>query len=205
MTETIEMIYSTIPFIIGLIAIGIIPSKEKILKLEVTSFGPELHIGIYILAFIPLVMGFYYSMSLFTETIEEHFLDLFNAIFLIVIALGIMGINYRNYSLFSETKISQQTGFLGGTDRVELAVGQDMQEVQTIHEVQAITPKSNAPTRMGTYPWQGAGASIQPRTKPETKIQMVGCPKCGTAIKVDVSVKPVKISCPSCGIEGVVQ
>jgi len=194
MAEVMEIIYPIIPFIIGLIAIGIIPSKEKILKLEIKNFGPELHIGIYILAFIPLVMGFYYSMSLFTETIEEHFLELFNAIFLIIIALGIMGINYRNYLIFSETNISQQTY---STDRVEMA---ETQEVQAI-----IPPSSVSPTRGVTYPKMSSSADLQSRAKPEPTIQRVGCPKCGTAIKVDVSIKPIKISCPNCGIEGMVQ
>ena len=194
MVEVMEIIYPIIPFIIGLIAIGIIPSKEKILKLEIKNFGPELHIGIYILAFIPLVMGFYYSMSLFTEAIEEHILELFNAIFLIIIALGIMGINYRNYSIFSETNISQQTY---STDRVEITEAQ---------EVQAIMPPSSvSQTRTGIYPRQSSSANLQPRPKPEQTIQRVGCPKCGTAIMVDVSVKPIKISCPNCGIEGMVQ
>ena len=31
------------------------------------------------------------------------------------------------------------------------------------------------------------------------------CPKCGNVIKVLSSKRPVKISCPNCGIEGMIQ
>jgi hypothetical protein len=193
MVDFIEIIYSIFPFIIGLISLTMIPSKEKILKKEIKEFRAEIHIAVYILAFVPLVMGFYYSMSFFGENVENHAGDLLNAVFMEIVALGVMGINYRNYSLYSEPE--HESGLAG---RVEVA------EVQP-HQIEPISPRGHSMASQITQDTAKSIGKIQSSSIDRVEYQSVGCPRCGTAIKVRKSSGPVKISCPKCGIEGMVQ
>lgn len=213
MSDLIGILYSIIPFILGLIAIALIPGKEKIQKLEIQNFKPETHILIYILAFIPLVMGFYYSMSIFSVNVGNQLFNLFNAIFLEIVGLGVMGINYRNYSIYSET--STQMG-VPIDDRVEATNVSNMQSAApyTTQSTGVIGTQNTQPVRSVTHDHHeqtqaqipaGSVSKVPSTTSPATSNQMVGCPKCGTAIKINTSNRPVKISCPNCGIEGMVQ
>jgi hypothetical protein len=191
MVEVLTIIYSIIPFIIGLITLALIPTKEKIINKEITSFKPEVHILIYILAFIPLVMGFYYSMSFFGDGIANREFTIINAIFLEVIALGIMGLNYRNFSIYSESS----PAYLGRVESSEVEV---VEPVSTTYEV------SRTPSKTISTPQQTLNRTPY-KTALDKDHQLVGCPSCGSAIKVNMSIRPVKISCPNCGIEGMVQ
>ena len=175
MVETLDILIAIAPFIIGLVAVLLIPGKEKILKKE-TTFRVEVLTVVYLIALINLAIGFYFFLPLFTGAPDLSLINIFNGGIITIIALGIMGLNYRNYSL-----VSQPVAGIDG--RVESAEVQAIKGVEIIQEVEV--------------------ASLA--TPAQKKIQLVQCPKCGHAIEVELTGKPVKMSCPNCGIEGMVQ
>jgi len=160
MDEYLELILVLTPFIFGLIAIALIPGKEKILEGKVQTYRVEVLIVVYIIALFILFIGFYYFMFMFSETTGNNLLNILNGAFLTIIALGIMGVNHRN------------------------------------HSIEVATAKTSPVDRTRVQP---------PSTIKPPEFQMVGCPQCGHAIKVNVANRPVKMSCPNCGIEGMVQ
>jgi hypothetical protein len=198
LTNFIDILFSIIPFIFSIAAIALIPSKEKIQKGEIKTFKPETHVAVYLIALFPLSMGIYFSMPLFTNDTGNILIYLINAILLVVIAIGIMGVNYRNYSLFSDSTKSESID-LGQRMSVEERVagpgyGIDEGAVE-VAEVQPVVDKTLT-------------SNVSRPSKVQLKqpqLQMVECPQCKAAIKVDMSQRPVKISCPRCGIEGMVQ
>jgi hypothetical protein len=178
-------------FLFGIIAVALIPSKDSIIKKQIKTFSLEKHVSIYIIAFILLLVGFFQLMAFFSEDVENQLIPMINAVFLEAIALGIMGLNYRSYHVFSE--ISEKDQLTDG--RVEVA------------EVEAITDTNyqRTTTPISTTK-KSVGKPIERNTaQTSTTTQMVECPQCKAAIKVDMSQRPVKISCPRCGIEGLVQ
>ena len=187
MDDYLDLILVITPFIFGLIAIALIPGKEKILEGKVKTYRVEVLIVVYIIALIILSIGFFYFMFLFGGTAGNNLLNILNGAFLTIIALGIMGVNHRNHSIFTEP--GANTSIDGRVESSEVQpVEVEVAEVATAKTSPAERTRVNAPS------------TIKP---PE--FQMVGCPQCGNAIKVNVTNRPVKMSCPNCGIEGMVQ
>ena len=176
MTDIIDMIILILPFVFGLIAISLIPGKEKILSKQVTNYRVEVLVVVYMIALLILSFCFYLFVPMFSDSSGIVLLDMFNGGLLSITGLGIMGLNYRNHSLVSKDLTHRE-------ERVSLGV-----------EVEAAVVEDN---------------SVEPEldsvTSTKKDIQMVECPQCSKAIKVDASQRPVKISCPHCGIEGMVQ
>lgn len=183
MVEIIELSIAILPFIFGLIAIALIPSKAKIVEQKVRSFAVEAHIVVYLIALIIGMIGLYYFMPLFIETTEGQLLNILNGLFLGIIALGITGLNYRNYSIFLKT--DKETD-IGKDERIPSPVTEDYTEITP---VEPITEKREQPRK----------ASITDKPK------LLQCPQCGNTIKITVSKRPLKISCPHCGVEGIIQ
>ncbi len=184
LTNLTNILITILPFIFGLIALALIPGKKKILDGEVKTYRAEVLIVVYMFAFFILAMGFYYFISLFGESPGNLNLYIFNGIFLEIIALGIMGVNYRNYSLFSE-----KLGEPSIDERVSISSSDEAHEVvevSPIEQLKEVKPKHKA-TRIVKEP------------------EMVACPQCGNAIRIMVNERPLKISCPHCGIEGMIQ
>ena len=175
MSDFIEMIYLILPFIFGLIAISLIPSKEKILSKQVTNYRVEILVVVYMISLLILAFGFYLFVPMFSDSSDIVLLDLFNGGLLSITGLGIMGLNYRNHSLVTKDMTHRE-------ERVGIEVEAEVEEV----EVHSVEPEKTV-------------------TKKKEDIQMVECPKCSEAIKVDAAKRPIKISCPNCGIEGMVQ
>ena len=101
MTEAIDIskiLLAILPFIFGIIAIALIPSKQKIINKQVKKFRAEILLLVYMIAFFILAMGIYFFMAVFGNGVDNLNLYLFNGLFLGIIGLGIMGLNYRNYS-----------------------------------------------------------------------------------------------------------
>jgi hypothetical protein len=204
MVDIVEIFLSIIPFIFSIGAIALIPSKEKIERGEKTTFKPETHVAVYLIALFPLSMGVYFSMPLFSTGSGNIFIYLINAALLVIIGIGIMGLNYRNYSLFSEK--NPTTAVSSGTmieQRVsgDPVINENVVEAIEVNEVEPISYQQESRvegkiTRLQTQPKKPLG---------QAKPQMVECPQCKAAIKVDMSQRPVKLSCPRCGIEGMVQ
>ena len=214
----LDTIISIVPYILLLVAIGLIPSKEKILKRELGSFKAETHIAIYILAFFPLLLGFYFIMPFFTDNITNILIYLTNAIFLIGLSIGVLGLNYRNYNLFTEnqaTEVAIPTGQTistyqpdGSSGRVEPEL--DLTEVHPIDQTYGGSisdePRGYMPRPGPGYARNVTGSIKQNNQKAQApQYQMVECPQCKSAIKVNVSIRPIRISCPKCGIEGMVE
>ncbi len=206
MFDLLDMMIAIFPFILLLIAIGITPSKEKIINGQLKTFKPEIHIGVYILAFFPLLLSVYFLMPLFSESSGNIFYYLTNAIFMISISLGIIGLNYRNYNLFTEKagssiypqSISHDPGYGSGYEqqyepRVALPIPMSNQQEHG-HEPINVEPIPPIHSKTKTKAGQA-----------QYTYQYVECPQCGAAIKVNISVRPIKISCPQCGVEGMVQ
>ncbi len=178
MTDLLDMIYYILPFIFGLIAISLIPSKEKILNRQVTTFRVEFLVLVYIIALLILSLGFFIILPIFGGSSGITLINIFNGSFLTIVALGLMGLNYRNYSLISKSMNGESAFGTGTEERVE---------VQAAEVSESFGDEGQ---RIGQL---------------EPKFQMVGCPNCSKAMKVNVSQLPVKISCPNCGIEGMIQ
>jgi len=187
MDEYLELILVLTPFIFGLIAIALIPGKEKILEGKVQTYRVEVLIVVYIIALFILFIGFYYFMFMFSETTGNNLLNILNGAFLTIIALGIMGVNYRNYSVFFEP---------GAKTTIDGQIGSSEVQPVEVEVAEVATAKTSPVDRTRVQP---------PSTIKPPEFQMVGCPQCGHAIKVNVSNRPVKMSCPNCGIEGMVQ
>ena len=102
LNDSMNLIITILPFIFGIIAISLIPSKEKILNKQVKKYSVEVLVLVYIIAFLILVIGFYYFIALFSSTPNNQSMNFVNGIFLEIIALGIMGLNYRNHTIFYE-------------------------------------------------------------------------------------------------------
>ena len=184
MIDSMNLFIAIFPYFFAIIAIALIPSKDKILNKQIKSFGAEKFIAVHMIAFIfVLVIGAYYIMSLFGDGSEDQYLNIFNGIFLITIAIGIMALNSRNYALFS--KLEGDTGLKAQIVSPELG-SEGAQEVEPVEPLKAIEDKPKYSKR-----------TIEP--------EIVECPKCGNAIKVLARSRPVKISCPHCGIEGMIQ
>jgi hypothetical protein len=200
MVDFFEIILSIIPFIFSIGAIALIPSKVNIEKGLTRTFKPEIHVAVYLIALFPLSMGVYFSMPLFATESGNIFIYLINAALLVVIGIGIMGLNYRNYSIFSERNSATIT-----TPGSDAMIEQRVSGGPILNEVEAIEVNEVEPI---TYPQESRIESRRLKTqkkKPLGQQQMVECPQCKAAIKVDMSQRPVKISCPRCGIEGMVQ
>jgi hypothetical protein len=116
MEDILSIITFIVPFIFGILAISLIPSKERISKKEITKFRPEVHIGVYIIAFVLLMIGVIFIISYFNE---NKILYLLNAALLEIIAVGTMALNSKNYSLFSEIQTESET--LGRAEIGEIA------------------------------------------------------------------------------------
>lgn len=187
MVDYLDLIWTITPFIFGLIAIALIPGKEKILEGKVKTYRVEILLVVYIIALLILAYGFRDFMFLFVETPDGNLLDILNGMLLTIIALGIMGVNYRNHSIFSKSGAK--------TSLEERIDSPEMQPVEA--EVAEVATERTSPADRNR---------IQPPlTIQQQEFQMVGCPQCGNAIKVNVTNRPVKMSCPNCGIEGMVQ
>ena len=184
MIDLMNLFIAIFPFIFAIIAIALIPSKDKILNEKIKSYGAEKFIAVHMIAFVfVLVMGAYYIMSLFGDGSGDQYLNIFNGIFLITIAIGIMALNSRNYALFSK--------FEGGSGLEAQIVSPELgsegaHEVEPVEQKKAIDDKTKYTKR-----------AIEP--------EIVECPGCGNAIKVLARSRPLKISCPHCGIEGMIQ
>jgi DNA-directed RNA polymerase subunit RPC12/RpoP len=192
MFDIVNFIWAIIPFIFGLVAITLIPSKEKINNKEVEKFSVEVLLVVYMIALLILILGFYYFMSIFSDTSEAQLVNIFNGVFLEVIALGIMGVNYRNYSLFSDLKGGIETetrvhGLATDADVLEVA------PVEAVAEPEIKDPKISTTTTKATT-----------ITGAEPKSMLLRCPKCGNTISVEASKRPIKIHCPHCGVEGII-
>ena len=161
-----ELIIAILPFIFGIIAIALVPAKEKILKGDVNSYPVEVLIVVYIIALFILILGFYYFMSIFAEQSKDQLIKIVNGVFLEVIALGIMGLNYRNYSEFSHLESDIQLA-----ERVEpYEVGEYAGEV---------SPITTEPTQVKPEILEcpGCGKTIT-ITVPKRPIK-IQCPHCG--------------------------
>jgi hypothetical protein len=200
MVDFIEIFLSIIPFIFSIGAIALIPSKGNIEKGITRTFKPETHVAVYLIALFPLSMGVYFSMPLFATESGNIFIYLINAALLVVIGIGIMGLNYRNYSIFSEKNSTSISG-TSIEPRVPGPSGPEKYEALEVNEVAPISyhqePRIDS-TKSQTQ-------NKKPIEKGKSQQQMVECPQCKAAIKVDMSQRPIKISCPRCGIEGMVQ
>ena len=183
MVDFVELSVAILPFIFGLIAIALIPSKVKIVERKVRSFAVEAHIVVYLIALIIGMMGLYYFMPLFVETTEGQLLNIINGLFLGAIALGITGLNYRNYSIFLKTDKETDISI---DERIPSPVTDDYTEVAPVE------PKPEA--------------RVQPKkSSVGVKPQLLQCPQCKNTIKITVTKRPLKISCPHCGVEGIIQ
>ena len=186
MLEIIELLITIIPFIVGLIGISLIPSKDKIMDNRIKSYKAEKQIVVYMIGFFILILGTYYLIaSLFGEGIEDlGLIYFFNGLFLGIIGIGIIGVTHRNFSILSEKGLALE-------ERVEAS------EVAEIAEVAEIEPDVS---EVVTSEQRSAPKQIN-----DKELQKVECPKCGEIIKVKTLKRPVKISCPNCGIEGIIQ
>ncbi len=65
MVDFFELILTILPFIIGLVAIGLIPSKKNVKQPEGTEKQPsvEKQVVIYMIGFFIMVLGTYYFIS----------------------------------------------------------------------------------------------------------------------------------------------
>ena len=192
MVDFVNIMIAIIPFVFGLIAIALIPSKEKINNKEVEKFSVEVLIVVYMIALLILILGFYYFMSIFSDTSQAQLVNIFNGVFLEVIALGIMGVNYRNYTLYSDLKggietDSRVSGVATDADILEVA------PVEAVAEADTRDSKITTPATMSTI-----------ITTAEPKATLLRCPKCGNTISVGASKRPIKIHCPHCGVEGII-
>ena len=75
--EVGELIWALIPFIIGIIAIAAIPSKDKIINRQVKKYHVEVLIVVYLIAFFILAIGMYYLISL-DRTLVMYSYDNYN-------------------------------------------------------------------------------------------------------------------------------
>ena len=192
MVDIVNFIIAIIPFIFGLVAIALIPSKEKITNKEVEKYSVEVLIVVYMIALFILILGFYYFMSIFSDTSQTQLVNIFNGVFLEVIALGIMGTNYRNYTIFSDLKESTDTD-----SRVPgLAMEANGLEVAP---VEVLAESDNRDSKIST-----TTTKAKTITAAEPKATLLRCPKCGNTISVGVSKRPIKIHCPHCGVEGII-
>ncbi len=186
MINPVQILTAVFPFIFGLIAIALIPSKEKILNGQIKTYGADRLIAVYLIAFVfILVLGAYYIMSLFGDGSEEQIVNVFNGIFLITIAIGIMAVNSRNYTLFSKLDADGGTGLEAQIARPNLS-SEGVLEVTPVEPKEVVDDKTKYRKR-----------TVEP--------EMVECPRCGNAIKILVTERPLKISCPHCGTEGIIQ
>ena len=130
------------------------------------------------------IIGFYYLLALFGNASEENNLQILNGAFLGAIALGIMWLNYRNFSLYSE----QREDPFGAESRYTGQEVAEVAEVEVVHDdiaTETRVQKIDRPTQ------------IEP--------EKLGCPKCGETITITVTQRPLKIKCPYCGVEGLIR
>jgi hypothetical protein len=180
MVNMINILVAILPFIFGILALALIPGKDKIINKQIKNFSVEIHIVVYLIALIVGIIGLYYFTILFSQSNNDQNLYILNGILLGIIALGITGINYRNYSLFSQ--IGREVGL---EERVESPGLEKRLEVAPVLPIiEEDKPRYS-----------------EPRKAPE----LVECPRCGNAISIMVPERPLKISCPYCGVEGVIQ
>jgi predicted RNA-binding Zn-ribbon protein involved in translation (DUF1610 family) len=186
----IELLYAIVPFIFGLIAISLIPSKEKIMNNELKSYKLEKQIVVYMIGFFILVLGTYFFVaSLFSMGFRDQRLIYFiNGLFLGVVGIGILAVNHKNFSLLTE-----KAPILDG--RVEVAEVTEVEEVVEVEPAEHL--KAIEKKKIGTK----STTSVETAKEP----QLVECPKCGHIIKIKTDKRPIKISCPSCGVTGMIQ
>ncbi|WP_455391542.1 hypothetical protein [[Eubacterium] cellulosolvens] len=178
-----ELLWAITPFIIGMIAIAAIPSKDRIINRKVKKYHVEVLIVVYLIAFFILAIGMYYLISVFSSDPENQNINIFNGIFLEIIALGIMALNYRNFSIFSNLDLeTDQSGRVSRDDVIEVT------------EVSPIDPYSEP------LP-EGAAKYEKEPVEPE----LLKCPNCSNTITIMVNKRPLKIQCPHCGIEGIIK
>jgi DNA-directed RNA polymerase subunit RPC12/RpoP len=187
--DIFELILSIIPFVFGLIAIGLVPSKEKILNNEVNKYKVETLMSVYVIALFIGIIGLYYLISIFGDGSLSQYLRVVNGIFLTVIALGIMSINYRNFSIYSEQKESLDIEAGYSPERTAAP------ELAEVHEVEALDEDHSI--------YDASHKQKKQVKKPEP--EQLGCPKCGETITIMVTQRPLKIQCPHCGVEGIIK
>jgi hypothetical protein len=188
MVDTINIsviLIAIIPFIFGLVALALIPSKDKILSHQVKTYRVEVLIVVYMIALFILMLGFYYFMSIFAEQSSGQTIRIFNGIFLEVVALGIMGLNYQSYSIFSNLELDKHID-----DRIEA------------HEIGDSVASEVSPITIEPTISEGRKSeALQTQAEPE----MLECPGCGNTITITVPKRPIKIQCPHCGVEGIIR
>lgn len=191
MLDLFELSLAIIPFIFGLIAISLIPGKEKIINNQIKKYGVEKQVVVYMIGFFILAIGTYYFItSIFAEMVEnQRWIYILNGLFLGIIGIGIMGVNYRNFSLLSEPRKGLETR-VGGAEVADVVEVAEVAEVAEVTEVSEISPAKTIAKKPPTF---------------KTDTQLVECPRCSNIIKVMSAKRPVKISCPKCGIEGLIQ
>ena len=200
MTEAIDIskiLMAILPFIFGIIALALIPSKQKIINKKIKKFRAEILLLVYMIAFFILAMGIYFFMAVFGDGVPNLNLYLFNGLFLGIIGLGIMGLNYRNYSLFSEMN---QEGKLDDSVSVSPAteVATEVAEVAEVTEVAPLEPEPY-------YSSGGKLGRVPEKPKPSVEPETLECPNCNSVITISVPTRPLKIKCPHCGIEGIIR
>jgi hypothetical protein len=186
MKETIdftELFLTILPFIVGIIAIGLIPAKKKIIARQITEFKVEILIVVYLLAMFILGLGFYYFVPLFSEDSTNQMVNIVNGIMMAVIGLGIMAVNYHNYSIYSDIKSGGglESSVEGLTSGPAEAI-----EATPVEYIEESTPKQKIQI-----------------TRPEP--ELLECPRCSKTITITVSKRPLKIQCPHCGVEGMIR
>ena len=202
MVDFFELMLTILPFIIGMIAIGLIPSKSSADQPEGTKKTPsvEKQVVIYMIGFFILVLGTYYFISsVFGEDVENNrLIFIINGMFLGIVGIGIIGVNYRNFSEISEFKD-------GTTSEHRVDVPIDVSDTMEVAEVEAVEVETDSIRSVSTVEAKSELRKREKQHSGKEEAQLVECPKCGNIINVLSSKRPVKISCPNCGIEGMIQ
>jgi hypothetical protein len=195
MKETIdfmELILTILPFIFGVVALALIPSKKKLSE-ESTSFKVELLILVYLIALLILMLGIYYFIPAFGDNPGDNLVNIINGLFMSVIGLGIMVVNYKNYSFYSESHLDLTAdGRTTVTDSEVYPHSDDLVDVETVNvETVDTTKRITAPKKAKTI------------TRPEP--ELLECPQCSNTITITATKRPLKIKCPHCGVEGIIR
>ena len=210
MVDFFELILTILPFIVGLIAVGLIPSKRKNSNDQnqpedsenKKTPSVEKQVVIYMIGFFILVLGTYYFISsMFGEDVEnQRMIYIINGLFLGIVGIGIIGVNYRNFSELTSSKLKATSDY-----RVEGPV--DVSDTMEVAEVEAVEVESETISSVSPEEVRSELRRREKRSrdKEKDKAQLVECPKCGNVIKVLSTKRPIKISCPKCGIEGMIQ
>lgn len=181
--DFVELILTIMPFIFGVIALTLIPSKKKISGDQPRNFKVEVLILVYLIALLILMLGLYYFLPAFGDDPGEHLTNIFNGVLMSVVGLGIMVINYKNYSFYSELHSDENfDDRVPGTDGYSHS--EDIIEVASVEVIEK-------PTK---------AMSI---TRPEP--ELLECPQCTKTITITATKRPLKIKCPHCGVEGIIR